>query len=529
MEYQESKLMDIYPVKFVKLSQALLIAISIFLFPNYLYAVALSDIKVLSSLGEVFVAEVELIGIDPDDPEIFDYLNVSIEPVNDSPPGIRGYVKNMSVSINLEDGKPKLLISHPDRFKELFIEFSISISTGGINILRTYTAILDFPDSILPKRKIQTTVVKQPAERVAEIADFAPEPTQMLWQDSSGARVVRPGETLYKIALEIQSQYGGNTNQIMDSIFADNPRAFINNDRNLILAGAPLNVNYDPESQPVTVEPVTEQFDEYGPVQAGDTLFQIARRYRHQYDVSIPDLANQIFDLNRQAFIRDDINLLRQNVMLKLPPHDGSTTSAKIDESDTGTTATEEVIKEGQYLEILTPSEPGTGDLDDNDIIAQTQQKLGDSLIDLEEVMRINSELKDNIELSTKQINDLQQSLDTSNEEINELKAQIDELKNQIGDESNTQTQPLAIPGENLSDETIQTTKSKLIAKFMEHSWTVITIIFIICIFIVIFIIMLVKMNADKSKEQSDNEYRVRERVPDNVLRARIKQKLAKD
>lgn len=525
MAYLDSKLMNMYPIKFVKLSQALLFTISVFLFPNHLYAVALSDIKVLSSLGEKFVAEVELIGVDPDDPEIIDYINVSIEPVNDSLPGIKGYVKNMSVDINLEDGKPKLLISHPDRFKELFIEFSISISTGGINILRTYTAILDFPDSKLPKRTVQTAVVKQPAEHVAEIVDFAPEPTQMLWQDDSGSRVVRPGETLYKIAQEIQRQYGGNTNHIMDTIFADNRRAFINNDRNLILAGAPLNVSYSPEYQPAAVEPVAEQFDEYGPVQAGDTLFQIARRYRHQYDTSIPNLANQIFELNRQAFIRDDINLLRQNVMLKLPPHDGSATSAKIGEGDTKTTATKEVIKDGQYLEILTPSDSDAGDLSADNIIAQTQQKLGDSLMDLEEVIRINSELKNSIELGAKQINDLQQSLDTSNAKIDELKAQIDEFKNQYGDESNTQSQPLALPGEDLSDGVVQTTKDKLIVKLMAHPWIVITIIFIIGIAIIMFIIMLLKMKADKGKEQSGDKYGFRERVPDHELKARIKQK----
>ncbi len=518
MVYLERKLMNIYPVKFVKLSQALLFTISVFLFPNHLYAVALSDINVLSSLGEKFVAEVELIGIDPDDPEITDYINVSIEPVNDSLPGIKEYVKNMSVDINLEDGKPKLLISHPDLFKELFIEFSISISTGGINILRTYTAILDFPESKLPKRKVQTTVVKQPAEHIAEIVDLAPEPTQMLWQDDSGSRVVRPGETLYKIALELQRQYGGNINQIMDAIFADNSRAFINNDRNLILAGAPLNLSYNPEDQ-------SEQFDEYGPVQAGDTLFQIARRYRHQYDSSIPDLANQIFNLNKQAFIRDDINLLRQNVMLKLPPQDSSATSVKIDERDTETIATEEVIKDDQYLEILTPSDMDTGDPDANNIIAQTQQKLGDSLIDLEEVIRINSELKDSIELGTKQINDLQQNLDASNAEIDELKVQIDELKNQFGDKSNTLTQSLATSGEGLVGA-IQTTKSKLITKFMEHPWTVIIILFIIGISIVMFIIMLLKMNANQSKEQFGKEYVIRERVPDNELKARIKHKL---
>ena len=500
--------MNIFPVKFVKLSRVLLFTISIFLFHNLLYAVGLSDIKVLSSLGEEFVAEVELIGVDPDDPEIKDYYDVSIEPVDDSLPGIKEYVKNMSVSINLEDGKPKLLISHPDRFNELFIEFSIIISTGKTKFLRTYTAIIDFPDSILSKSTVQSAVVKQPAEHVVEIVDFAPEePTQMLWQGSPGSRVVRLGEALYTIAQEIQRQYGGNINQIMDTIFADNPQAFINNDRNLILAGAPLNVSYNPEIQQVAIEPIAKQFDErdtetiatkevideYGPVQAGDTLFQIARRYRHQYDSSVPNLASQIFELNKQAFIRDDINLLRQDVMLKLPPHDSS-----------ATIATKEVIKDGQYLKILVAPDADTGDLYASNITAQAQQKLGDSLIDLEEVIRINSELKNSIELSTKQINNLQQNLDANHAKIDELKAQIDELKKQYDDKSNTQTQPLATSGKDLSYGAIQTTIGKLNAKFMAHPWTVLIIITIVCISIVLLIIMLYKMYADQREEQFD-------------------------
>ena len=517
--------MNRYPVKFVKLSRILLFTVSIFLFPNLLYAVALSDIKVLSSLGEEFVAEVELIGVDPDDPDIKDYYKVSIEPVNDSPPGIKEYVKNMSVSINLDDGRPKLLISHSDRFKELFIEFSIFISTGKINILRTYTAIIDFPDAMLSKSPVRSTVVKQAAEHVIETVDFAPEPTQMLWQGDPGSRVVRAGETLYSIAQEIQRQYDGNLNQIMDTIFADNPRAFINNDRNLILAGAPLNVSYNPEHQQVAIEPIAEQFDEYGPVQAGDTLFQIARRYRHQYDASVPNLANQIFELNKQAFIRDDINLLRQNVMLKLPPHDGSATSVKIDERDTETIATTEVIKNGQYLEILVP--PDADDLYANNITAQAQQKLGDSLIDLEEVIRINSELKNSIEVGTKQINNLQQNLDASNAEIDELKVQMVELKKQYGDESNIQTQALATSGKDISGGSIQTISGELIAKYKADPWTVLIIITIVGIFIVLLIIMLYRMYVDRRDEQFGEEFEFMERVSDNELKARIKQKLA--
>ena len=146
-------------------------------------------------------------------------------------------------------------------------------------------------------------------------------------------------------------------------------------------------------------------------------------------------------------------------------------------------------------------------------------------MINLEEGIRINSELKYSIELGTKQINDLQQNLDASNAEIDESKAQIDELKNQSGDKSNTQSHPLAIPGEDLSDGVAKTTKDKLITKLMAHPWTVIIIIFIVGIAIVMFIIMLLKMNANQNKEQFGKEYVFRERVTDNILKARIKQK----
>ena len=97
--------------------RVLLLLIFIFLFPNFLYAVGLGEIKVQSFIGEEFVAEVELIGVDPDDPAINDYYQVSIEPVKDSPYSIIEYVKNMSVNINHEKGMLKLFISHPDRFK----------------------------------------------------------------------------------------------------------------------------------------------------------------------------------------------------------------------------------------------------------------------------------------------------------------------------------------------------------------------------------------------------------------------------
>jgi prefoldin subunit 5 len=211
--------------------------------------------------------------------------------------------------------------------------------------------------------------------------------------------------------------------------------------------------------------------------------------------------------------------------MLKLPPHDGSATSVKIDERDTETIATTEVIKDGQYLEILVP--PDADDLYANNITAQAQQKLGDSLIDLEEVIRINSELKNSIEVGTKQINNLQQNLDASNAEIDELKVQMVELKKQYGDESNIQTQALATSGKDISDGSILTISGELIAKYKADPWTVLIIITTVGIFIVLLIIMLYRMYVDRRDEQFGEEFEFMERVSDNELKARIKQKLA--
>ena len=535
LEINLSGTMNIYSAKFFEMSRVSLFAISIFLFPNLLYAIGLGELKVLSSLGEEFVAEVELMGVDSDDPAIRDY-NVSIEPVPDSLPGIKEYVKKMFVSVNLEDGNPKLFISHPHRFNELFIEFSISIFTAEINILRSYTAIIDIPDSMVARSTVQSAVVQQPvqealSEDAVEIVDFMPDQSQSLWQGSSGSRVVHPGETLYTIAQEIQRQYGGNINQIMDAIFADNPRAFINNNRDLILAGAPLDIKTNPENQQVAFEPIAEQFDEYGPVQEGDTLFQIAKRYRHQYDLSIPNLAGQIFELNRQAFIRDDINLLRQDVMLKLPASDSSATSVKLDERGTEIIAANEVTEDGQYLEILTLADSNTDNLYGSNITAQDQQEqlLRDTLIDMEEVIRLNSELKNSIEIGTEQINNLQQNLDASNAEIEELKAQIDEIKNQYNGSSNTQVQTHTISGKDTSEEVIQTTTGKLIANFREVPWTALIIIIIVSVSIVLLIMLLYKLYANNRNERLSEEAEFVELMLDNELKVRIKQKLEKD
>ena len=57
----------------------------------------------------------------------------------------------------------------------------------------------------------------------------------------------------------------------------------------------------------------------YGPIESSDTLWQISQRYRKNNALSIYQVMQAIYELNPDAFERQNINLLRNGSILKLP------------------------------------------------------------------------------------------------------------------------------------------------------------------------------------------------------------------
>ena len=482
----------------------------------------MGEMKVLSSFGEEFVAEIEVYGVDPKDPDIEDFYNVYIEPVPDSLSNIHEYIKNINISFRKAGGKVKLLLSHPDYYSEPYIEFTVFLSSGNININRAFTALIDIPQVRVAAMPAQPESKQPSPGQYYRETETTAAPLQ--WQQTTGTRIVRPGETLYTIAREIQRRNGGDMNRIMETVFSVNRHAFINNDRNLIMAGSQITIPEGTEIQQVS-EPLEvadiDRLDDYGPVPAGDTLFRIARRYQSSYDESVPELADRIFSLNPHAFIRNDINLLRQGVMLKLPPQEQMATEEMVEKTVTGATPTAEEVSEDR-LEILVPTDKESpGEISGVTEEKQLKEKLEDTMVDLEDVVRENSELKNSVEVSKKQINVLQQQLDESNTRIEEMQGQIDELKNQAG------TAMVPAPSDKPESGTTATTSmDNLVKKFNEYPWTVLLIIIVVGTAFVVLIILINNMRAvEIEPEQKDFEFR--ERVPDNELKARIKQKLS--
>ncbi len=73
------------------------------------------------------------------------------------------------------------------------------------------------------------------------------------------------------------------------------------------------------QSKPNATTPVTAGGNEYGPVQSGDTLWRIAADWSHGTGLDMNAVMLAIQRNNPQAFIKDNINLLKKGAILRMP------------------------------------------------------------------------------------------------------------------------------------------------------------------------------------------------------------------
>lgn len=92
----------------------------------------------------------------------------------------------------------------------------------------------------------------------------------------------------------------------------------------LTLTGVTARAQDEPSAPPASAEtPDVETAQaprEYGPTKAGDTLATVAKAVRGDMAVSTEQMAWALFQANPEAFDRGDINRLKLNVTLTVPP-----------------------------------------------------------------------------------------------------------------------------------------------------------------------------------------------------------------
>ncbi|WP_416399027.1 FimV/HubP family polar landmark protein [Allohahella sp. A8] len=186
------------------------------------------------------------------------------------------------------------------------------------------------------------------------------------------------------------------------------------------------------------------QTDAYGPIRADETMWEIALKTRPNSQISPQQMMLAIQDLNPDAFVNNNINLVKRGQMLKIPDEQ---TILERDRRD----ATSEFAVQNREFEVITGSEgsrtdqmriladergtatgseanSGEGQVTGTSVRATDPVVLGE---DLAEQTRANEELKSRLDAVQEQLATAQRLVKLKDDELAALQAQLAKQRTQ--------------------------------------------------------------------------------------------------
>jgi pilus assembly protein FimV len=193
----------------------------------------------------------------------------------------------------------------------------------------------------------------------------------------------------------------------------------------------------------------------YGPIDASDTLWRISSRYRQNQALSVYQVMVAIYELNPQAFEQQNLNLLVDGAVLKLPSEryvervDASKAKQRAQQDDQSLGSKATALQSSKTPNIK-PAEELVNKSDLNDTKNQIEQKisqLDDQQIQQFEFLRQQFAASiDNVEALIDENRKVFERLDSVNQDLVDLRTQVDEeVKPQIDQQLELQQELLAL------------------------------------------------------------------------------------
>jgi pilus assembly protein FimV len=246
------------------------------LMPLIASSAGMGKLTVLSALGQPFSAEIELISVSRGEllnlsarlasPDTYKLKNLQYSP------GLVG----MRLTIEQRSGgrQAYIRLASARPFNDAFADLLIELSTANGTIVREYVVLLDPPGygtnvAMIEPPKVAAApsrpTVSKPlrVQKAPDTAMLAPsKPAAVAAQSQAGTEnygPVKRGETLGKIAQKLKPKEV-SLEQMLAGLYRSNPDAFVNNNMNLLKAGATLQV---PEKQDLLAVSQQEAVKEY--------------------------------------------------------------------------------------------------------------------------------------------------------------------------------------------------------------------------------------------------------------------------
>ncbi|BBM02662.1 FimV/HubP family polar landmark protein [Microbulbifer sp. GL-2] len=252
---------------------------------NATLALGLGEIKLNSTLNQPLNAEIGLLqtrGLDDAEikvrlagPDEFDRAGVE-----------RSYLlTSLRFDVDYSGAKPVVRVTSREPIREPFLNFLVETRWPSGRLLREYTLLMDLP-------AFSPNATQQPV-RAAE------RERQQVRRDAPVQRPVqRPAQPAQQPAVQPE----------------------VEQPRETPAAQQPEPVRRQP--QRTSVEDNGSNSQVYGPVSSADTLWEIALENRASREFSVQQTMLAIQRLNPEAFINDNINLLKKGAVLRLPSAD---------------------------------------------------------------------------------------------------------------------------------------------------------------------------------------------------------------
>lgn len=234
----------------------LALAASLTLSAGASHALGLGRLNVQSALGETLRAEIELTSLSPEEAASLRVRVASPDVYRSNGLDYNAVLASTQVQITKRgDGRSVLRIVSDRAVQEPFVDVVLDISWSSGRLTREYTLLFDPPNRTAraPEAAPVAPIVSAPSQQAAApVPRPAPAPERTPAPapapraaaaplPSDGTVVVRGGESLSRIASRNLPQ-GVSLDQMLVALYRGNPDAFLNNNMNLLRAGARLKV-----------------------------------------------------------------------------------------------------------------------------------------------------------------------------------------------------------------------------------------------------------------------------------------------
>ena len=288
-------------------------------------ALGLGPIEVKSGLSQPLVAEIPILSATPGELEELEVRLASPEAFArvglDRPVGLTANLQ-MEVGRNAA-GQPVIKVTTPGRFDEPFLTFLLEANWGRGSVVREFSALVD-PPHIAPAviRPLETPAV-------AVQAPAAP-PAPVVVPEAQTEPLPDPEPTLTVTDIEPEAEPAPLPVEPLPpepAPVAAAPEPPPMPQPEPAPQPTPEPVATAPEPAPAPVEPPPAPLPAPAPsgdstVVAGQTLWSIADAARPDASITVNQMMLALQRANPEAFIDDNINLLRQGSVLRIPSRD---------------------------------------------------------------------------------------------------------------------------------------------------------------------------------------------------------------